>query len=99
MKKGVNKIENQGENWYKLLQKCQMTDFCEKIDQLWVELSLKLNVIETNHFFLQKEKVNKMELGIKCGPNGIGKYKKTGVNRAEVSTMFKYGSALPTGYT
>ncbi len=34
MKKGVNKIENQGEKWYKLLQKCQMTDFLEKIDQL-----------------------------------------------------------------
>ncbi len=34
MKKGVNKIESQGENWYKLLQKCQMTDICEKIDQL-----------------------------------------------------------------
>ncbi len=30
MKKGVNKIENQREKWYKLLQKCQMTDFCEK---------------------------------------------------------------------
>ncbi len=29
-KKGVNKIENQGEKWYQLLQKCQMTDFCEK---------------------------------------------------------------------
>ncbi len=34
MKKGVNKIKNQGENWYKLLQNCQMRDFCEKIDQL-----------------------------------------------------------------
>ncbi len=34
MKKGVNKIENQGEKLYKLLQKCQMTDFCEKIHQL-----------------------------------------------------------------
>ncbi len=32
MKKGVNKIENQGENLNKLLQKCQMTDFFEKID-------------------------------------------------------------------
>ncbi len=32
--KGVNKIENQGEKWYKLLQNCQMTDFCEQIDQL-----------------------------------------------------------------
>ncbi len=29
MKKGVNKIENQGEKWYKLLQECQMTDICE----------------------------------------------------------------------
>ncbi len=28
--KWVNKIENHGENWYKLLQKCQMIDFCEK---------------------------------------------------------------------
>ncbi len=34
MRKGVCKFENQGENWYKLLQKCQITDFCEKIDQL-----------------------------------------------------------------
>ncbi len=30
MRKGVNKIENQGEKWYKLLQKCQMTDLCKK---------------------------------------------------------------------
>ncbi len=52
MKKGVNKIENQGENWYKLHQKCQITDICEKIDQLYVKLSLEL--IETNRFFLQK---------------------------------------------
>ncbi len=34
MKRGVNKIENQVENWYKLLQKCPMADFCETIDQL-----------------------------------------------------------------
>ncbi len=27
---GVNKLENQGENWHKLLQKCQMTDFWDK---------------------------------------------------------------------
>ncbi len=30
MKNGVNKIDNQGGNLYKLLQKCQMTDFWEK---------------------------------------------------------------------
>ncbi len=70
MKKGVNKIKNQGENWYKLFQKCQMIDFCEKIDQLYVKLSLKLNVIETNRFFLQKERVNTIEFGIKGDPMG-----------------------------
>ncbi len=41
MKKGVNKIKNQGENWYKMLQNCQMTDFGET-------LSVELNMIETN---------------------------------------------------
>ncbi len=28
VKKGVNKIENQGENWYKMFQNGQITDFC-----------------------------------------------------------------------
>ncbi len=45
MKKGVNKIENQGKHWYKLRQ---MTDLCEKIYQLYVKLSLEVIVIETN---------------------------------------------------
>ncbi len=34
IKKGVNKIENQGKNLYKMLQNGQMTDFYEKLDQL-----------------------------------------------------------------
>ncbi len=34
VKKGVNKIVNQGENWYKMLQNGQMTDLCETLDQL-----------------------------------------------------------------
>ncbi len=42
------KIENQGENWYKILQHGQMTDFYGQLDQLYVKLSLELNVIETN---------------------------------------------------
>ncbi len=29
MKTGINKFENQGEIWYKMLQNCQMTDFGE----------------------------------------------------------------------
>ncbi len=69
--KVVNKIENQGEHWYKLLPKCQMTDFCEKVNQFSVKLSLELNVIETNRFFLQKERVNKIKLGIIRDPMGL----------------------------
>ncbi len=78
MKMGVIKIENQEENWYKLPQTCQLTDFCEKIDQFYIKLSLELNVIETNQLFLQKEGVNKIEVGTKKGPNGIGKIVKNG---------------------
>ncbi len=33
-KNGVNKIENQGEFFFKMLQNGQITDFGEKIDQL-----------------------------------------------------------------
>ncbi len=36
--------------------------------QWGVKLSLGLNVIETNKFLLQKEWVNKIELGIKSDP-------------------------------
>ncbi len=43
--KMVNKIENQREIWYKIIENCQMTDFCEKIDQLYVQLFLELNGI------------------------------------------------------
>ncbi len=34
MKTEVNKIENQGEKWYKMHQNGQIADFGEKIDQL-----------------------------------------------------------------
>ncbi len=34
MKRGVNWIENQGEQLFKMLEKCQMTDLGEKLDQL-----------------------------------------------------------------
>ncbi len=49
-----------------------MTDFYEKIDQLYVKLSLEQNVIETNRVFVQAEEVNKIELDINKGPNRIG---------------------------
>ncbi len=51
MKKGAKKIENQGKNWYKMLQNVQMTDFGDKIDKFKVILSLELKTIETKMFF------------------------------------------------
>ncbi len=56
MKNGVNKIENQGENWYKMFQNGQMTEFGEKLYQLI--LSLDLNVIETTRFFFCRKNVS-----------------------------------------
>ncbi len=32
---GVDWIKNEGENLYKMLQSCQMTDLGEKLDQLF----------------------------------------------------------------
>ncbi len=45
-----------------MLQNGQMTDFVEILNQLYVKLSLELNVIEANRFFLQKKEVNKIEM-------------------------------------
>ncbi len=68
-----------------------MTDFVEKLDQLQVKFSLELNAIETTQFFLQKEGVNMMKLGIKRHSLTSENTKK-GVNPREVPTTFKYGS-------
>ncbi len=48
-------------------------------------------------FFLHKEEVNKIELGIKKGPNGIGKCKKWESIEWSFPTIFKYGSAPSPG--
>ncbi len=34
IEKGVNHVDNQKENWYKMLQNCQMTDFVAKLDRI-----------------------------------------------------------------
>ncbi len=47
--------------------------------------------------FLQKEGVNKIELGMKKGPNGIRECQKRGSIEWKFPTMFKYGSAPPWG--
>ncbi len=39
----------------------------EKLDQIYVIVTLELNVIETNRFFLQKEGVNRIVLRDKIG--------------------------------
>ncbi len=51
-------------------------------------------MIKTNQFFLQKERVSKIELVIKKGPNWIGKCHKRGSINQKFPTIFKYGSAL-----
>ncbi len=59
-----------------MLQNGQMIDLGETFDQIYDKLSLELNMIETNQFFLQKNRVNKIELVIRT--NGIGKCQKGG---------------------
>ncbi len=74
-----------------------MIYFGTKLDQFLVLVSLEVNVIETNRFFLQKEGVNQIELGIKKDPMGL-KMSKMGVNRVEVPTIFKYWRLIITIY-
>ncbi len=71
----TNKIENHGENVYK------MTDLGEKNDQLRVKLSVELNVTVKNRFLSAERGVNKM--GIK-GIQRDWKMPKKGVNHGEV---------------
>ncbi len=78
MKKEVNKIENEGENWYKLLQTCQMTDFCEKNRPTLGQIISGTKCDKRNIFFLQKERVSKIELGIKRDPMGLENIKNGG---------------------
>ncbi len=52
MKKGVNLIEDQGENWYKMLKNLNNTFW-------WKRRQTRSNM--TNQFFLQKEWVNQIE--------------------------------------
>ncbi len=50
---------------------------------------------EANRVFLQKERINKIELGMKKGPNGIGKCQKWVSIEQKFPTIFKYWSAPP----
>ncbi len=56
MKKGVNWIENQSENCYKMFKNCYIMHLGEQLDQLWVQVSLELNEIETTRFFFCRKR-------------------------------------------
>ncbi len=62
-----------------------MIDFVEKWDQLYVKLSLELNVIKTNHFCVKKDMDNNIEFRHKIGTRQEQKKEvKIGLNSAEV---------------
>ncbi len=67
----------------------------ENLDQLYVQVSLKLNVIETNQFFLQKDGVNQIMMCHKIGTQFDRKSQKCGSSMQNLTTMPKYGSNLP----
>ncbi len=56
---------------------------------------LKLNVIETNQFFLQKEGANQIMMRHKIETQMDRKSQKWGSSPQYLSTMPKYGSTLP----
>ncbi len=72
-----------------MLENGQMIDFAEKVDQIVIKLSLQLNVIETNHVFLQERGVNKIKMDIKRDPMGSKNVKKGGQSRGKSPTTFK----------
>ncbi len=69
--------------------------FGEKLDQLYVKVSLELNVIETTQFFLQKEGVNQFMMRHKIRTYSVRKSQKWGSLPWNHHTMPKYGSTLP----
>ncbi len=95
MKKGVNWIENQGENWHKMLENGKIIHFSEFFYQLYIQLSLALNVIETTRFFLQKEGGQSEPDEAYTGTQSDEKYQKRGSSPQNFLIMPKYGSTLP----
>ncbi len=71
MKEGVNWIENQGENWYKMLQNCQITCFGKKNKPTLDQIIFRTKCECDKMTFLQKEEFNKIELSIKYESNKI----------------------------
>ncbi len=71
-----------------------MTDFGEKINRFYVQLSLKLYVIETNQFFLQIKWATKIKVRYEKGTHWD--LQKWGSVAQKLLSLFKYGSTWPT---
>ncbi len=96
MKKGVNWIENQSENCYKMFKNCYIMHLGEQLDQLWVQVSLELNEIETTRFFSAERGVSKTKVNHKKGTQLDQKSQKGELSPQKFHTMHKYGSTHPT---
>ncbi len=75
-------IQN-GKHWCKILF---------KLDQLYVHVSLELNAIDTNWFFLHKEGVNWIWFHYAIGTNSDRQSQQRGASPQNLPTMPKYGS-------
>ncbi len=64
MTRGANWIKSQGDNWYKMLQNGQITDFGVTLNQTLSPIMSGTKSDRDKQFFLQKDEVNKIELGI-----------------------------------
>ncbi len=94
MEKGVNWIENLGENRYKMLQNSEIVHFDEKFRP-----SLGPSLSGTKHdrdklIFPQKEGVNEIMLMHKLGTQSERNSQTRGSSPENLSTMSKYGSTL-----
>ncbi len=73
-----------------------MIHFCEKLYQLYVLVSLEINVIETSQLFLQKEQVNRIVLRYKIGTQSDWK-KNPGASPRNLPAMPNYESTCLGG--
>ncbi len=94
MKKGDNWIENQGENVFQMFQNSAKWQFVQvfvwKLYLIQVQLSQKLIVIETNHFYWWERGVNEIELRYGIGTQLDWKSKRRVIST--ICPMPKYES-------
>ncbi len=69
--------------WYKMIQNCKMTPFGKNVRPTLGPIIFGTKCDRGKPCFLQKEGINKIELGIKRDPIGLENTKK-GFNTGEV---------------